>query len=68
MMNYVFPVTQIKDNGYDEDLMDKFEIQVDYIKNKHTMNTYYTSNENPNMDSMPNPYNISIHEQTQQHK
>ena len=32
MMNYVFPVTQIKDNGYDEDLMGKFEIQVELYK------------------------------------
>ena len=32
MMNYVFPVTQIKDNGHDEDLMGKFEIQFGLYK------------------------------------
>ena len=28
MMNYVFPVTQIKDSGYDDELLDNFDIKV----------------------------------------
>ena len=27
-INYVFPVTQIKDSGYDDELLDNFDIEV----------------------------------------
>lgn len=28
-INYVFPVTQIKDSGYDDELLDKFDIEIE---------------------------------------